>query len=505
MSTLNLNPAKLNVNLPVNNTFSETFIFNKEISGDFSAKLFDRQGQELQDFDISVVSSDEEETRIVVTLPDTSEKIRGRWELISVNGRYKTELGGNFNIQDADPTGRPSNNQTTVVSTDGNRVQVNFLGAPGPQGIQGPQGPKGDIGPAVNILGTLNAVDDLPSTADVGDGYLISGDLWVWDGDQFNNVGQIRGPQGIQGPQGPQGQTGPQGPQGPQGVQGIQGPEGDQGPQGIQGIQGPKGDDGREVEFRVNNGILQQRLQGQAGWNDVFDLEDFLSQDRFPPFIINTAIVTTVSETQYTMEVDRAVDNASPPVALTYKAVEGTPAQLTDREAVKTLPVKGTVTGSNDNTIEFTIPSSNEATVNATVFVEDEAGNVALYSFVSLNLPNPRVEFFEAYVDGVETNSFSGDAGDTFEISWDIAVVDSENTAVEITTTDDSVVALSNINTTTRTATATLQPVESGATTAQIRLVSDLEGETITIDASVSMLETVDGSESETVTFDVVE
>jgi hypothetical protein len=49
-------------------------------------------------------------------------------------------------------------------------------------------------------------------TGSVGDGYLdSSGDLWVWDGDSWNNVGAVRGPVGPQGPQGPQGVQGPQG------------------------------------------------------------------------------------------------------------------------------------------------------------------------------------------------------------------------------------------------------------------------------------------------------
>ena len=129
-------------------------------------------------------------------------------------------------------------------------------GDTGPQGIQGPQGVKGDTGaqgPAgtgMNIQGTVPDVGSLPPTGnDPGDAYVVesTGDVWVWDGDSWNNAGAIEGPQGPQGvpgevgPQGPIGPAGPTGPTGPQGPEGIEGPKGDT---GAQGIQGPKGDTG---------------------------------------------------------------------------------------------------------------------------------------------------------------------------------------------------------------------------------------------------------------------
>lgn len=120
-------------------------------------------------------------------------------------------------------------------------------------GPQGPAGADGAPGQGLTILGTLNDPSELPTTANAGDGYIIAGELWIFDGTIFNNVGQIVGPQGPAGPQGIQGETGPQGPQGiqgetgpqgPQGIQGLKGDTGDTGPQGPQGIQGPKGDTG---------------------------------------------------------------------------------------------------------------------------------------------------------------------------------------------------------------------------------------------------------------------
>lgn len=69
--------------------------------------------------------------------------------------------------------------------------------------IQGPQGPQGDPGAdgtSVTILGTLANTSLLPSSGNtVGDGYLVDGHLWVWDGTQWNDVGLIQGPQGDPG------------------------------------------------------------------------------------------------------------------------------------------------------------------------------------------------------------------------------------------------------------------------------------------------------------------
>ena len=70
------------------------------------------------------------------------------------------------------------------------------------------KGEKGDDGTSVTIKGTVDNPSSLPQSGnEVGDGYIIEGDLYVWDGSQWNNVGKIRGPQGEVGPTGPQGQA----------------------------------------------------------------------------------------------------------------------------------------------------------------------------------------------------------------------------------------------------------------------------------------------------------
>jgi Collagen triple helix repeat (20 copies) len=148
-----------------------------------------------------------------------------------------------------------------VLTTSGNGTLVWNLPPPGTTGPQGPIGPTGAAGPAgptgaigppgpsVTIKGSVPTVGDLPPSADINDAYIVdaTGDLYVWNGTSWTDVGQIVGPPGpvgAQGPTGPQGANGAQGIQGsvgPAGPQGANGPAGPTGPQGVQGTQGPAG------------------------------------------------------------------------------------------------------------------------------------------------------------------------------------------------------------------------------------------------------------------------
>ena len=150
-----------------------------------------------------------------------------------------------------------------ITFSDGNSENVGNI--MGPQGVQGPKGKKGDVGPvgpagpqgpkgekgepgndgtSLNVLGTKESEADLPLSAEKNDAYLIDGEMWVFDGANWNNAGKIQGPQGPQGPKGDPGPQGVKGDPGEKGEQGIQGLKGDTGPQGEQGPVGPKGEQG---------------------------------------------------------------------------------------------------------------------------------------------------------------------------------------------------------------------------------------------------------------------
>ncbi len=126
-------------------------------------------------------------------------------------------------------------------------------GETGPQGLTGPQGPagaKGDKGEAgkdgtgVTIKGSYASEEALKAahpTGTAGDAYLVAGNLYVWSGGDWTNVGEIKGPKGDKGDTGA---VGPTGPQGPQGLQGEVGPQGPTGPKGLKGDKGDTGETG---------------------------------------------------------------------------------------------------------------------------------------------------------------------------------------------------------------------------------------------------------------------
>ena len=68
-------------------------------------------------------------------------------------------------------------------------------------------GADGEDGTGVKICGSFDSYEDLYAAwqngtlpgnnpPDIGDAYLINGDLWVFDGDDFYNCGKIQGPPG---------------------------------------------------------------------------------------------------------------------------------------------------------------------------------------------------------------------------------------------------------------------------------------------------------------------
>lgn len=124
-----------------------------------------------------------------------------------------------------------------------------------------PQGPPGPVGASLNIVANVPDVESLPNNDNqLNDAFIVEEDgcLYVWNGEFWNNAGQIVGPTGPIGPTGPQGAigdastvpgpTGPQGEVGPTGPTGPTGPAsnvtGPTGPTGSQGSLGPTGPTG---------------------------------------------------------------------------------------------------------------------------------------------------------------------------------------------------------------------------------------------------------------------
>ncbi|MFM7667064.1 MAG: hypothetical protein ACKO7D_02630, partial [Bacteroidota bacterium] len=157
------------------------------------------------------------------------------------------------------------------------------------------QGGGSGSGNGINIIDNLQSTNNLPSTGNAGDGYLVNGDLYVWNStnNSWDNVGNIQGPAGANGANGQNtliktttepagancatggvklesgldanangileageinpaltrfvcnGVVGPSGASGPQGAQGLTGLTGPQGPVGSSGPAGTNGAHGQ--------------------------------------------------------------------------------------------------------------------------------------------------------------------------------------------------------------------------------------------------------------------
>jgi hypothetical protein len=137
------------------------------------------------------------------------------------------------------------------------------VGPTGPTGPTGAQGIMGPDGSGIRVLGTyitVNALELDNPTANVGDAYVVDGDLYAWSDlnqEWFNAGPFVAGPTGPTGTTGPTGagDTGPTGPTGPSG--GPTGPQGPTGPIGPAG--GPTGPTG------ATGGVGPTGSQGNIG------------------------------------------------------------------------------------------------------------------------------------------------------------------------------------------------------------------------------------------------
>ena len=97
----------------------------------------------------------------------------------------------------------------------GDKGDTGFTGSQGDTGFVGSQGANGS---SVRLVGSLadQSLLPVPYGGDIGDGYLLedTGHLWIWNGQQWNDIGKLAGdvgPTGFTGSQGETGYTGSEG------------------------------------------------------------------------------------------------------------------------------------------------------------------------------------------------------------------------------------------------------------------------------------------------------
>jgi hypothetical protein len=156
-------------------------------------------------------------------------------------------------------------------------------GDAGPGGIQGDTGPTGAQGASINFAGSVADYSELDAITGqaVNDAYIVQsdGNLWVWDGANWNDVGQIVGPTGPTGPQGATGATGAS----------VTGPTGPQGETGATGATGPQGEPGE------GGGVSSMDLLTDVALADLLD-GDVLFYNQASSKWINVSLVSILAD-----------------------------------------------------------------------------------------------------------------------------------------------------------------------------------------------------------------
>lgn len=137
--------------------------------------------------------------------------LRNAWE----SGAFKGEKGDKGDPGATGPAGPQG--KTGDTGPTGPKGETGATGPAGPEGPQGekgekgdkgdpgdtgPVGPKGEDGTGITILGSYDsesALNDAHPTGNVGESYLVGGDLYVWSASSgmWLNVGTIQGPAGV--------------------------------------------------------------------------------------------------------------------------------------------------------------------------------------------------------------------------------------------------------------------------------------------------------------------
>jgi len=179
-------------------------------------------------------------------------------------GSGRVLVAGGADGADGAPGSDGSDGREVELRTSQTHIQWRYVGDQAWQDLvalstlEGPQGPAGT---GINIEGSANNQSELPPSGEVGDAYLIGGNLFVWDGAAWVDAGNIQGPAGADG------------------ADGATGADGADGAPGADGVDGAPGADGREVQLQKSATHIQWKYADESTWTDLVALSEITGAD----------------------------------------------------------------------------------------------------------------------------------------------------------------------------------------------------------------------------------
>lgn len=189
------------------------------------------------------------------------------WVFDGVSGVYKDS-----SVQAQGPQGAAgAPGEKGEKGEKGDKGEPGADGRDGKDGINGSNGKDGADGTSFTIRArydTLEAFLQAHPTGTAGEAYAVgsaeNNTIYNWS-DEFaswQDLGQLKGPQGDPGPAGPQGDPGEQGAKGDKGDPGVQGEKGAPGEPGAKGDKGDPGETGKD-------GVSAYQAAQAAGFSDT--------------------------------------------------------------------------------------------------------------------------------------------------------------------------------------------------------------------------------------------
>ena len=127
---------------------------------------------------------------------ETTTEIAGTLAVDSVGDLYKA-ADGKWALLGSLRGPKGEKGDTGATGPKGDTGLTGPTGPKGDTGDAGPKGDKGDTGTGIQLKGSADSANKLPTNGnETGDTYLVSGHLYIWENNSWTDGGELQGPAG---------------------------------------------------------------------------------------------------------------------------------------------------------------------------------------------------------------------------------------------------------------------------------------------------------------------